>query len=93
MLAIARGLMAAPTLFLLDEPSLGLAPILTAQVFDTLSEVCKGGLSVLLSEQNVHYALSIASRGYVLELGNIKLEDKSDNLMNEDSIRKAYLGL
>jgi len=93
MLAIARGLMAAPKLFLLDEPSLGLAPLLTAEVFGTLGRICAGGLSVLLSEQKVNHALSISNRGYVLELGRIKIVGNSQDLMNEESIRKAYLGL
>ena len=93
MLAIARGLMAAPKLLLLDEPSLGLAPMLIAEVFHSLREICAGGLSVLLGEQNVHHALSISSRGYVLELGKIRLHDKSEILRSEDSIRKAYLGV
>jgi branched-chain amino acid transport system ATP-binding protein len=93
MLAVARGLMANPKLFVLDEPSLGLAPLITEELFNTLRQICTAGLSVLLSEQNVHQALSIANRGYVLELGHIKFSGDSGKLKDDDQVRRAYLGL
>ncbi|MBW1931103.1 MAG: ABC transporter ATP-binding protein [Deltaproteobacteria bacterium] len=93
MLAIARGLMASPKLLALDEPSLGLAPMVTDIVFNGLAQISKTGLSLLLSEQNVHKALSISNRGYVLELGEVKLTDDSLRLLGNELVRKAYLGL
>lgn len=93
MLAVARGLMARPKLLLLDEPSLGLAPFLVEQVFESLITINKKGISILLVEQNANVALSIANRGYVLQNGHITLEGSSESLRSNDEVRKAYLGL
>jgi len=92
MLAIARGLMAAPKLMLLDEPSMGLAPVLVEQTFDIISEINNQGTSILLVEQNALMALSIADRAYVLETGRIVLDGKADDLMNNSMVIEAYLG-
>lgn len=92
MLAIARGLMANPKILLLDEPSLGLAPILVKSIFATIKEINKSGVTVLLVEQNAKAALKLAHRGYVLEVGNIVLADTSENLLQNPEVRKAYLG-
>jgi branched-chain amino acid transport system ATP-binding protein len=92
MLAIARALMARPKLLLLDEPSLGLAPQIVVQIFDTIRELNKQGMSVLLVEQNARMALKVAHRGYVLETGRITFTDKADVLLNDPRIRAAYLG-
>jgi branched-chain amino acid transport system ATP-binding protein len=92
MLAIARSLMASPRLLLLDEPSMGLAPILVETIFDTIREINSLGTTVLLVEQNALMALSIAQRGYVLETGEIVLQDSSAALKENDMVRKAYLG-
>lgn len=93
MLAIGRGLMANPKLLLLDEPSLGLAPVMVQQIRSILVEINAGGTAVLLVEQNVQMALSIASYGYVLETGKVALAKPAANLMQEESVRKFYLGL
>ena len=92
MLAIARGLMAHPTLLLLDEPSMGLAPIIVEQIFDTIREINDQGTSILLVEQNAQMALSIADRGYVMETGRIVLEGNSEDLLNDPMVIEAYLG-
>jgi len=92
MLAIARAMMARPTLLLLDEPSLGIAPILMREIFRTIREINQRGMTVLLVEQNAHLALSIAARGYVLETGHVRLEDAAANLLRNEDVRKAYLG-
>jgi branched-chain amino acid transport system ATP-binding protein len=92
MLAIGRSLMANPRLLLLDEPSMGLAPILVETIFDTVTEINKQGTTVLLVEQNALMALSIASRGYVLETGTIVLQDAAESLRENEMVRKAYLG-
>ena len=92
MLAIARGLMAAPKLMLLDEPSMGLAPVLVEQVFDTIEEINDQGTSILLVEQNAQMALSIADRAYVLETGKVVLEGKADEVMRNSMVIEAYLG-
>ncbi len=92
MLAIGRALMARPRLLLLDEPSMGLAPILVESIFATISAINKEGTTVLLVEQNALMALSIASRGYVLQTGNIVLEDTAARLRANEMVRKAYLG-
>jgi len=92
MLAIARGLMGRPKLFLLDEPSLGLSPILVEQVFESLVKINKQGISILLVEQNANMALKISKRGYVLENGHITLEGTGKELADKDEVRKAYLG-
>ena len=92
MLAIGRALMARPRLLLLDEPSLGLAPLLVREIFRTIREINARGVTVLLVEQNAHMALSIAGRGYVLETGSVAVEDAAANLLRNDEVRKAYLG-
>jgi branched-chain amino acid transport system ATP-binding protein len=93
MLAIARGLMSDPAILLLDEPSLGLAPILVERIFDLILEVRKLGTSILLVEQNANIALHVASYGYVIETGSITMEDDTKSLMESDTVRKAYLGI
>lgn len=93
MLAIGRGLMSVPKLLMIDEPSLGLAPILTEQLFNTIKELNQGGTTILLVEQNVFASLSMAQRGYVLENGQIVLQDEAKKLLANEGIRKAYLGL
>ena len=92
MLAIGRALMSRPDLLMLDEPSLGLAPILVERIFELLGEVHDQGTTILLVEQNAHKALNLADRGYVLESGNIVLEDSARALLGNDQVRKAYLG-
>lgn len=92
MLAMGRALMSHPKIILMDEPSMGLSPIFVNEIFDIIKEVSAGGTTVLLVEQNAKKALSIADRAYVLEIGNIKLEGPADELMNNDAIKKAYLG-
>ena len=92
MLAMGRALMTRPRLLILDEPSMGLSPIFVNDIFDIIKEVSKGGTTVLLVEQNAKKALSIADRAYVLETGRIVLEGAADVLMNDDSVKKAYLG-
>ncbi len=92
MLAIARGLMASPKILLLDEPSLGLAPILVKSIFATIKEINETGVTVLLVEQNARAALKLANRGYVMEVGKIVLEESSDKLLKNPQVRKAYLG-
>jgi len=92
MLAIARALMAKPRLLLLDEPSLGLAPLVVRRLFDIIRRIHREGTTVLLAEQNAHAALSIADRGYVMESGRIILEGTGEALLNNDRIRKAYVG-
>ena len=93
MLAIARALMGRPTLLLLDEPSLGLAPKLVAELMSTLAALHREGLSMLLVEQNANAALAIADRGYVLEAGRLTLEGPADQLLADPSLRAAYLGV
>ncbi len=93
MLAIGRALMSRPKLLLLDEPSLGLAPLIVQKIFDIVSEINeKEGTTILLVEQNANLALQVATRGYVLETGAIILEDEAGSLLNNPEIRKAYLG-
>ncbi len=93
MLAIGRALMSRPSLLLLDEPSLGLAPILVAKVFETVKKIAATGLTVLLVEQNVHASLELADRGYVLENGRVIMEGPSSGLMSNAHIRKSYLAI
>ncbi|MDL2307621.1 ABC transporter ATP-binding protein [Desulfovibrio sp. OttesenSCG-928-C06] len=93
MLAISRALMARPRLLLLDEPSLGLAPIIIRQIFDIIKEVNRRGTTVFLVEQNANHALKIANRGYVMETGRITMEDSSAALLSNEDVRKAYLGI
>jgi branched-chain amino acid transport system ATP-binding protein len=92
MLAIGRALMGKPRLLLLDEPSMGLAPLIVAQIFDIIREINSSGVTVLLVEQNAAQALSLANRGYVLETGEIVLEGTGQELLADDRIRAAYLG-
>lgn len=92
MLAIARGLMANPKVLLLDEPSMGLSPILVEQIFDIVREINESGTSIILVEQNALMALSIADRGYVLDTGRVVLEGKADDLLHDPLVIHAYLG-
>lgn len=92
MLAIGRALMVRPELLLMDEPSMGLAPIVVQGIFSIIKEINKSGTTILLVEQNAHMALSIAHKAYVLETGNIVMEGNPRDLLNDDSIRSAYLG-
>ena len=92
MLAMARALMSKPKLLMLDEPSMGLAPILVEQIFDIIKELHGAGVTILLVEQNAQMALSVADRAYVLETGKISMEGPADELLHNDAVRKAYLG-
>ena len=92
MLAIGRALMAKPRLLLLDEPSMGLAPILVEQIFDIIKTINEGGTTVLLVEQNALMALGIAKRGYILQTGEVVLADTAERLRKDPAVRKAYLG-
>jgi len=92
MLAMGRALMANPTVLLLDEPSMGLAPVLVESIFDTISQLNAGGTTILLVEQNARMALQVASRGYVLQSGAVVLSDNAAALAQNDMVRKAYLG-
>jgi len=92
MLAIGRGLMTRPRLLLLDEPSLGLAPILVEQIFQIIDDIHKQGTPILLVEQNAYLALQVANRGYVLETGSVVLEGDAKDLLNNEHVKKAYLG-
>ena len=92
MLAIARAMMSKPRLLMLDEPSMGLAPILVEQIFDIIKELHEAGVTILLIEQNAQAALSIADRAYVMETGNITMSGAADDLLHNDDVRKAYLG-
>lgn len=92
MLAIGRAMMSKPDLLMLDEPSMGLAPVVVETIFDIIKELNKQGITILLVEQNANVALSIADRGYVLETGKIKLTGTGAELLQDESVRKAYLG-
>ena len=92
MLAMGRALMSHPKIILMDEPSMGLSPIFVEEIFDIIKEISKSGTTVLLVEQNAKKALSIANRAYVLETGNIVLEGDAKQLMDDESVKKAYLG-
>jgi len=92
MLAIGRALMASPRLLLMDEPSLGLAPLLVKAIFEVIKEINKEGVTILLVEQNANLALRIAHRGYVLETGKILFSDSAQNLLANEEVKKAYLG-
>jgi branched-chain amino acid transport system ATP-binding protein len=93
MVAIGRGLMAGPKLLMLDEPSLGLAPILVEEVFGVITEINRLGVTVLLVEQNTQHALTLAHKGFVMELGRIALWGSGNELLANSNVRKAYLGL
>jgi len=92
MLAMGRALMANPQLLLLDEPSMGLAPILVDRIYETVAEINKQGTTILLVEQNANYALDVSNRGYVLETGTVALSDESSKLRENPEVQKAYLG-
>ncbi|MCI9468988.1 MAG: ABC transporter ATP-binding protein [Oscillospiraceae bacterium] len=92
MLAIGRALMGNPRLLLLDEPSMGLSPLMTQQVFDVLSELKAGGMTILLVEQNAYEALTLSDRAYIMESGNITLEGRSSELIDDPRVKDAYLG-
>jgi branched-chain amino acid transport system ATP-binding protein len=93
MLAIGRGLMANPRLLLLDEPSLGLSPLLVKNIFDIITEINRQGVTILLVEQNVYQSLRIATRAYVLETGRVVLTGTGENLLNNEHVKKAFLGM
>jgi branched-chain amino acid transport system ATP-binding protein len=93
MLATGRALMARPSLLLMDEPSMGLAPVLVELIFDTIQKINQEGTTILLVEQNALMALSIAHRGYVLQTGEIVIADTADNLKKNPTVQKAYLGM
>ena len=93
MLATARALMARPRLLLMDEPSMGLAPVLVDLIFETIEEINKNGTTILLVEQNAHIALQVADRGYVLQTGEIVLSDSAKALQKDPTVQKAYLGI
>lgn len=93
MLAIARALMSNPRLLLLDEPSMGLAPVLVDDVFDTIQRIKHEGVTILLVEQNAHMALQIADRGYVLQTGEVVISDTAENLQKNETVQKTYLGI
>jgi branched-chain amino acid transport system ATP-binding protein len=93
MLATGRALMASPRLLLMDEPSMGLAPVLVELIFETITQINKEGVTILLVEQNALMALSIAHRGYVLQTGEIVISDSASNLKNNPTVQKAYLGM
>lgn len=93
MLAVGRALMSKPKILLMDEPSMGLSPLLVKEIFAIIEEVHKQGITILLVEQNAKMALSIADRAYVLEVGKISMEGNAKELMDDDNVRKAYLGV
>ena len=93
MLAIGRALMAQPKVLLLDEPSMGLAPVLVDSIFDTIRGLHEAGTTILLVEQNARMALQVADRGYVIQTGEVILSDRADNLRENESVQKAYLGV
>ena len=93
MLAMGRGLMAIPKLLMLDEPSLGLAPIMVKTIFEAISRINRAGTTILLVEQDVKKSLSLASRGYVMENGKITLQGEAQELLNNEHLKKAYLGI
>jgi branched-chain amino acid transport system ATP-binding protein len=92
MLAIGRALMARPRLLMLDEPSMGIAPILVQRIYETIAEINRGGVAILLVEQNANYALDVSRRGYVLETGRVVLADDSAHLRDDPEVQRAYLG-
>src|ERR1700729_3583345 len=92
MLAIGRALMARPKLLMLDEPSMGIAPILVARIYETIGEINRQGVAILLVEQNANYALDVSKRGYVLETGEVALTNESAQLRHDPAVQRAYLG-
>ena len=92
MLAIGRALMARPKLLMLDEPSMGIAPILVQRIYETIAEINRQGVAILLVEQNANYALDVSKRGYVLETGEVALTNESAQLRNDPAVQRAYLG-
>ena len=92
MLAIGRALMARPRLLMLDEPSMGIAPNLVQRIYETIAEINRGGVAILLVEQNANYALDLSERGYVLETGQVVLANQSDKLRDDPAVQRAYLG-
>jgi branched-chain amino acid transport system ATP-binding protein len=92
MLAIGRAMMARPRLLMLDEPSMGIAPILVQRIYDTIAEINRAGMTILLVEQNANFALDLAARGYVLETGRVALANDSAHLRGDPEVQKAYLG-
>ena len=92
MLAMARALMSRPRLLMLDEPSMGLAPLMVKKIFETIQQVASQGMSILLVEQNARLALQVATRGYVMEGGAITLSGVSSELLGSDAVQRAYLG-
>jgi branched-chain amino acid transport system ATP-binding protein len=92
MLAIGRALMAAPRLLMLDEPSMGIAPNLVQRIYETIAEINRQGVAILLVEQNANYALDASKRGYVLETGRVVLADESSRLREDPAVQRAYLG-
>ena len=92
MLAIGRALMADPKLLLLDEPSMGIAPILVERIYETIAEINEQGMTILLVEQNANFALGVSDRGYVLETGQVALSDEAELLRDNPEVQKAYLG-
>ena len=92
MLAIGRALMGQPKLLLLDEPSMGIAPILVERIYETIAEINKQGTTILLVEQNANFALDVSQRGYVLETGKVVMSDESASLRTNPEVQKAYLG-
>jgi len=92
MLAIGRALMARPRLLMLDEPSMGIAPILVQRIYETIGEINRQGVAILLVEQNANYALDISKRGYVLETGEVALANDSAQLRDDPAVQTAYLG-
>ena len=93
MLGIGKGLMSSPELLIFDEPSLGLSPLLVITLFNVIKEISKQGVTLLLVEQNVHHAMNISSRAYVVENGRVVIEGYSKTLLEDDGVRKAYLGI
>jgi branched-chain amino acid transport system ATP-binding protein len=92
MLAIGRALMADPKVLLLDEPSMGISPVLTERIYETIAEINREGMTILLVEQNANFALDVSKRAYVLETGKVVMSDKSDTLRTNPDVQKAYLG-
>ena len=92
MLAIGRALMGRPRLLLLDEPSMGISPILTERIYETIAEINQQGMTILLVEQNANFALDVSQRGYVLETGRVVMSNESDSLRTDPEVQKAYLG-